>query len=69
MLEVNLLFLWDTIQMGCESQKSSKVNFRLNWISNFQLPILKCQLTICRQPIRRDDYNIKVLNGHIALYN
>ena len=53
--------------MGCERQKSSNVNLRLNWISDSRIPIVQCQLTICPQPIRRDDNIITVLNGHIAL--
>ena len=66
-LEANLLFLWDTIQMGCERQKSSNVNLGLNRISDSRIPIVQCQLTICPHPIRRDDFIITVLNGHIAL--
>ena len=53
--------------MGCEIQKSSKFNFRLNWISVSRIPIVQCQLTICPHPIRRDDFIITLLNGHIAL--
>ena len=66
-LEANLLFLWDTMQMGRESQKSSYVNLGLNWISDSRIPISQCQLTICPHHIRRDDFIITVLNGHIAL--
>ena len=53
--------------MGCERQKSSYVNLGLNWISDSRIPIVQCQLTICPHHIRRDDFIITVLNGHIAL--